>query len=134
MKKVTQEMFDTFIVICGIKQCPTGDYSKIKSFGESCSFWESCRFGESCSFVESCSFENGHVTATNLQPFYKFSGFSSREMSETYIFNCVDGVFVRCGCFFGSVDDFKNRVIKEKGEDNGYLKIVDLYVNEIKKR
>ena len=122
MKKVTQEMFDTFIVICGIKQCPTGDYSKIKSFGES------CRFGERCSF------ENGHVTATNLQPFYKFSGFSSREMSETYIFNCVDGVFVRCGCFFGSVDDFKNRVIKEKGEDNGYLKIVDLYVNEIKKR
>ena len=128
MKKVTQEMFDTFIVICGIKQCPTGDYSKIKSFGESCSF------GERCSFGESCSFENGHVTATNLQPFYKFSGFSSREMSETYIFNCVDGVFVRCGCFFGSVDDFKNRVIKEKGEDNGYLKIVDLYVNEIKKR
>ena len=128
MKKVTQEMFDTFIVICGIKQCPTGDYSKIKSFGKSCSFGEWCRFGESCSF------ENGHVTATNLQPFYKFSGFSSREMSETYIFNCVDGVFVRCGCFFGSVDDFKNRVIIEKGEDNGYLKIVDLYVNEIKKR
>ena len=134
MKKVTQEMFDTFIVICGIKQCPTGDYSKIKSFGESCSFWESCRFGESCSFVESCSFENGHVTATNLQPFYKFSGFSSRQMSETYIFNCVDGIFVRCGCFFGTIDAFKIRVIEEKGEDNGYLKIVDLYVNEIKKR
>ena len=55
-------------------------------------------------------------------------------MSETYIFDAEDGIFVRCGCFFGSVDDFKNRVIKEKGEDNGYLKIVDLYVNEIKKR
>ena len=55
-------------------------------------------------------------------------------MSETYIFNCVDGIFVRCGCFFGTIDAFKIRVIEEKGEDNGYLKIVDLYVNEIKKR
>ena len=146
MIKVTQQMFDAFEVINGIKQCPTGDYSKIKSFGESCSFgkWcsfgESCRFGESCSFGESCRFgkscrfENGHVTATNLQPFYKFSGFSSRQMSETYIFNCVDGIFVRCGCFFGTIDAFKIRVIEEKGEDNGYLKIVDLYVDEIKKR
>ena len=158
MKKVTQEMFDTFIVICGIKQCPTGDYSKIKSFGKSCSFGERCsfgkscsfgercsfgkscsfgewcRFGESCSFGEWCSFENGHKAVDRIQPFYKFSGFSSRQMSETYIFNSMGGIFVRCGCFFGSVDDFKNRVIKEKGEDNGYLKIVDLYVNEIKKR
>ena len=55
-------------------------------------------------------------------------------MSETYIFNCVDGIFVRCGCFFGSVDDFKSRVIDQNGEDHGYLKIVDLYIDEIKKR
>ena len=122
MINVTQQMFDAFEVINGVKQCPTGDYSKIKSFGE----W--------CSFGKSCSFENGHVTATNLQPFYKFSGFSSRQMSETYIFNCVDGIFVRCGCFFGSVDDFKSRVIDQNGEDHGYLKIVDLYIDEIKKR
>jgi hypothetical protein len=55
-------------------------------------------------------------------------------MSETYILNCVDGIFVRCGCFFGTVDDFKSRVIDTKGEDHGYLKIIDLYVDEIKKR
>ena len=122
MKKVTQEMFDAFEVIYGVKQCPSGDYSAIR------------RFNESCSFGEWCSFENGHKAVDRIQPFYKFSGFSSRQMSETYIFNSMGGIFVRCGCFFGSVDDFKNRVIKEKGEDNGYLKIVDLYVNEIKKR
>ena len=122
MKKVTQEMFDAFEVIYGVKQCPSGDYSAIR------------RFNERCSFGERCSFENGHKAVDCIQPFYKFSGFSSRQMSETYIFNSMDGIFVRCGCFFGSVDDFKNRVIKEKGEDNGYLKIVDLYVNEIKKR
>ena len=134
MKKVTQEMFDAFEVIDGVKQCPSGDYFSIRRFNESCSFGERCSFGGGCSFGESCSFENGHKAVDRIQPFYKFSGFSSRQMSETYIFNSMGGIFVRCGCFFGSVDDFKNRVIKEKGEDNGYLKIVDLYVNEIKKR
>ena len=134
MKKVTQEMFDAFEVIYGVKQCPSGDYSAIRRFNERCSFGKRCSFGEWCSFGEGCSFENGHKAVDRIQPFYKFSGFSSRQMSETYIFNSMDGIFVRCGCFFGSVDDFKNRVIKEKGEDNGYLKIVDLYVNEIKKR
>ena len=115
-------MFDAFEVIEGVKQCPSGDYSSIQ------------KIGRSCSFGEWCSFENGKICRKNWQPFYKFSGFSSRNMSETYVFNTTEGIFVRCGCFFGSVDDFKNRVIKEKGEDNGYLKIVDLYVNEIKKR
>ena len=134
MKKVTQEMFDDFEVIYGVKQCPSGDYSAIRRFNELCSFGKGCSFGEECSFGEGCSFENGHKAVDRIQPFYKFSGFSSRQMSETYIFNSMGGIFVRCGCFFGSVDDFKNRVIKEKGEDNGYLKIVDLYVNEIKKR
>ena len=170
MVKVTQEMFDAFEVINGVKQCPSGDYSEIKtfmgpcsfgerasfgrrasfgerasfgkgasfgrraSFGEGASFGERASFGEGASFGERASFENGHEAADHNQPFYKFSGFSSRRMSETYVFNCADGIFVRCGCFFGTVGDFKKRVIEEKGEDHGYLKIVDLYVDEIKKR
>lgn len=36
--------------------CPTGDYTQIQSFGESCSFGEYCSFGKSCSFDEKCSF------------------------------------------------------------------------------
>ena len=128
MINVTQQMFDAFEVINGVKQCPSGDYSEIKTFSGPCSF------GDWSSFGEGSSFENGHEAADHNQPFYKFSGFSSRRMSETYIFNCVDGIFVRCGCFFGSVDDFKSRVIDQNGEDHGYLKIVDLYIDEIKKR
>ena len=146
MVKVTQEMFDAFEVINGVKQCPSGDYSEIKtfmgpcsfgegaSFGEWASFGKWASFGEGASFGRWASFENGHEAADHNQPFYKFSGFSSRRMSETYVFNCADGIFVRCGCFFGTVGDFKKRVIEEKGEDHGYLKIVDLYVDEIKKR
>ena len=134
MKKVTQEMFDALEVVEGVKQCQTGDYTEIENFGEFCSFGKSCSFGEYCSFGKSCSFENGHEAVYYNQPFYKFSGFSSRQMCETYIFHCVDDIFVRCGCFFGTVDEFKKRVIEKKGEDHGYLKIVDLYVDEIKKR
>ena len=52
-------------------------------------------------------------------------------MSETYIFDAEDGIFVRCGCFFGGIEDFKSKVIKEKGDDHGYLKIIDLYVDLI---
>lgn len=45
MKKYTQEEFNNFEIIDGIKKCPTGDYSLISSFGEWCSFGENCSFG-----------------------------------------------------------------------------------------
>ena len=56
MKKYTQEEFDELPIVDNFKQCPTGDYTSIEYFGESCSFGESCRFGELCSFGKSCSF------------------------------------------------------------------------------
>ena len=57
MKKYTQADFDAFEVIDGIKQCPSGDYSDIRVFGEDCSFGEQCSFGACCSFGEDCSFD-----------------------------------------------------------------------------
>ena len=62
MKQYTQEEFDSFEIINGRKQCPTGDYSLIKDFpafcifGENCSFDECCSFGECCHFGEGCRF------------------------------------------------------------------------------
>jgi len=56
MQKFTQAEFDALPVVDGFKQCPTGDYSQIKTFGKFCSFGESCDFGKSCSFGESCNF------------------------------------------------------------------------------
>ena len=56
MKRYTQEEFDALPVIDDWKQCPTGDYSAISSFGGWCSFGECCRFGECCIFGECCRF------------------------------------------------------------------------------
>ena len=56
MKKYTQEEFDELPIVDNFKQCPTGDYTSIEYFGESCSFGELCRFGELCSFGKSCRF------------------------------------------------------------------------------
>ena len=56
MKKYTQADFDAFEVIDGIKQCPSGDYSDIQTFGERCAFGERCSFGKECSFGKWCSF------------------------------------------------------------------------------
>ena len=56
MKKYTQADFDAFEVIDGIKQCPSGDYSDIRVFSESCSFGRDCSFGVCCSFDDWCSF------------------------------------------------------------------------------
>jgi len=39
---------------------------------------------------------------------------------------------VRCGCFYGTVEDFKTRVIQQKG-DIFYLDFVDLAVRKIEK-
>ena len=36
--------------------CPTGDYSKIRSFGAGCSFGAECSFGEECRFGKECRF------------------------------------------------------------------------------
>ena len=56
MKSYTQEEFDKFLVIEGIKQCPTGNYTAIKYFTEKCSFSEECSFSEGSIFVERCKF------------------------------------------------------------------------------
>ena len=51
MKVYTQKEFDAIKRDeYGVKNCPTGDYSQIKSFPELCSFGKGCRFGEWCSF------------------------------------------------------------------------------------
>lgn len=53
MKIYTQEEFDAIKRDeRGYKNCPTGDYSQIKSFPERCRFGEECSFGEYCTFYE----------------------------------------------------------------------------------
>ena len=124
MKKYTQADFDAFEVIDGIKQCPSGDYSDIRVFGESCSFGAWCSFGACCSFGERCSFE-GKGEYIGDYPFLAFVGFGSRIGSKVYFFNLQDGIYVRCGCWLSDIAGFRERV-KAKNADAMYLDLCDL--------
>ena len=107
-------------------------------FGDGCAFDEDCSFGDACIFKNECvflgrcvfrgccSFENGH-NARMGYPILTFGGFGS-ENRTMYFFNCVDGIFVRCGCFSGYIDQFREQVkITREGEiANEYLEIADL--------
>lgn len=112
MKKYTQADFDAFEVIDGIKQCPSGDYSDIRVFGEDCSF------GEQCSF-------EGKGEYIGDYPFLAFVGFGSRIGSKVYFFNLQDGIYVRCGCWLSDIAGFRERV-KAKNTDAMYLDLCDL--------
>ncbi len=136
MKKYTQADFDAFEVIDGIKQCPSGDYSDIQTFGERCSFGKQCAFGACCSFGECCSFGVGCAFGGGCSfedkgeyigdyPFLAFVGFGSRIGSKVYFFNLQDGIYVRCGCWLSNIAGFRERV-KEKNADAMYLDLCDL--------
>ena len=93
--------------------CPSGDYTQIKSFGERCSFGRGCSFGEWCSFGEGCS----HEGLTNSR--YFACDRIGSERRKTYFFAAEEGYFVRAGCFFGTLDEFTERV-KEKHKGTKY--------------
>ena len=118
MKKYTQADLDAFEVIDGIKQCPSGDYSDIRVFGECCSFGEYCSFGACCSFEEKGEYIGDY-------PFMAFVGFGSRIGSKVYFFNLQDGIYVRCGCWLSDIAGFRERV-KAKNADAMYLDLCDL--------
>ena len=119
MKKWTQEEVDQIIPgEYGVRHFPTGDYSGIKSFGERCSFGRGCSFGECCSFGErcsfgkwcrfgrGCSFEAGRISNGRYVAVDRI-GSAQR---KAYFFKGDEGLFVRAGCWFSSLEDFKARV------------------------
>jgi acetyltransferase-like isoleucine patch superfamily enzyme len=84
------------------------------SFGRECVFSPRCRFGWDSIFGESCVFE-GHK-ARKENPFITCAGLGSIGRT-TYFFDTVDGIYVRCGCFLGTLDEFRAKV---KGDDGQY--------------
>ena len=76
------------------------------SFGERCHFGEGCSFGEWCSFEMYCNFENGRVA----NGIYFACDRIGSEKRKTYFFKGDNGYFVRAGCFFGTFDEFVDRV------------------------
>ena len=112
-------MFDAFEVIYGVKQCPSGDYSAIRRFNERCSFGKWCSFGAWCRFGEGCSFE-GHKARTS-NPYIAIDRAGSARR-KTYFFDFEDGIYVRSGCFFGSLSGFRAKVLEDEGGDTSTVK------------
>ena len=143
MKKITQQEFDKFEIVYGVKQCQTGDYSDINlfnercsfaegcSFAKGCSFAERCSFAEWCSFAERCSFENGEKYIGKY-PFMAFIGAGSRPGSKIYFFNLESRIYVRCGCWFSSLKDFEKRV-KSENADKLYLEFSKIVKKNFKR-
>ena len=111
--------------------CPSGDYTQIKSFGEWCSFGERCSFGKWCSFGRSCSFGKccSFGERCNLENNLRFENISEQidrvikidrigsRKGCTYFFKTLSQIYVRCGCFFGTIEKFEAQV-NETHKDN----------------
>lgn len=141
--------------------CPVGDYTAVKAFPEKCSFDRGCRFGAWCSFGEYCRFGECCIFGENCRfgKNCKFGGYCSfgewckfgelcshegltnsiyvavdrigSELRKTYFFKAEEGYFVRAGCFFGTLDEFKAQVHKtHRGtiHETTYLMACDLAV------
>lgn len=94
------------------------------SYINRCSFGESCSFGERCTFGQRCRFE-GIGKALKGYPYLAFIGAGSRAGSKVYFFNLEKGIYVRCGCYLGTLSEFRGRVISTKA-DELYLQFADI--------
>ena len=106
-------------------------FGKCCSFGEGCSFGEWCSFGECCSFGEWCSFGEGcrFGEGCNLENNLRFENISEQidrvikidrigsRKGCTYFFKTLSQIYVRCGCFFGTIEEFEAQV-NETHKDN----------------
>ena len=79
-------------------------FGACSSFGKWCNFGERCNFGELSRFGEKCS----HEGLTNS--IYVAIDRIGSELRKTYFFKAEEGYFVRAGCFFGTLDEFKAQV------------------------
>lgn len=155
MKKYTQYKFDKMpFDDFGRKLLPSGDYRDVKInstsvvsddnsifgkysrfgdysvFGRYSVFGINSVFGCNSEFGLECEFENKGQYIGEY-PFYAFEGLGSRLGSRTYVFNLKSGIYVRCGCFFDNVDEFKKRVIEEEA-DSFYIEQIDLIIRKFK--
>ena len=129
------------------------DFGRGCTFGARCTFSEHCRFGEKCAFSYGCTFDiecdfgrgctfsehcrfgascifEGHVADTGY-PFLAIVGAGDYNRT-TYFFNTVDGIYVRSGCFIGTLAGFRAKVRKDDPNDGikaqQYLGFADIAV------
>ena len=90
---------------------PSGDYTQIDSFGEGCSF------GDGCNLENNLKFENIEDAVDRV---LKIDRIGSRR-GCTYFFKTLSEIYVRCGCFFGTISEFENQVNETHKDNSRYL-------------
>ena len=133
MKKYTQEEYNELPIVDNFKQCPTGDYTSIEYFGESCSFGELCRFGEWCSFGERCSFgkscsfgESCVYANINILNRHVYSVFGVGASKSIYGWLSADGWYFQIGCFFGTETQARESINKKYSSEHIYHDALNL--------
>lgn len=93
------------------------NFGKSCTFGNKCKFGNWCKFGVGCKFGENCTFGEGinvHATFEDgrvQDGLYVQIGNIGSEHRTAYFYIDKDGaMFVRAGCWFGEIEDFKVRV------------------------
>lgn len=96
-------------------------------FDNMCQFGDWCRFGEECGFGAECQIESiWQLIDTTI---YIASGFGIVNRT-TFGYAVSDGVLIRCGCWLGLLDQFRERVRCEHGDTiiaREYLMLADLF-------
>lgn len=156
MKKYTEKDLGTFERNeWGWLICPSGDYTAIRTFPEKCIFGKGCNFGRRSNFGVMCGFGDG-CTFGEMCIFGELSRFGEKcshegltnsiyvaidrigsELRKTYFFKAEEGYFVRAGCFFGTLDEFKAQVRethKKTIHETTYLMACDLAVKLLDSR
>ena len=87
-------------------------YGEAKVYGEA----EVCDEARVCGQAEVC----GNAVIKSMSDYITISPIGSRDDTTT-AFRTADGVRVKCGCFYGSIEEFEKKVKKTHG-DNQYGK------------
>ena len=101
-------------------------FSKCCKFGIACNFDVLCSFGDYCYFGGACTFEKVFKTKTKL-PFITLSGVGW-EARTCYFYDFEEGIHVRAGCFFGTLEEFKDKVLKDEKTPDSPSKKTRVYL------
>lgn len=82
-------------------------FGEVCRFGAWCRFGEWCSFGEVCSFGERCSYEN---TRVKNGKYFACDRIGSEKRKTYFFMDETEKMFVRAGCFFGTLTEFIARV------------------------
>lgn len=108
------------------------DEDGIRHYPANSSFAEGCSFAEECNFARGCNFEGTKKQIVGTTPFLAIDRAGSAQR-KTYFWMFKSGIWVRAGCFFGPLEEFRKAVDAEHGTTHAYHDFADLAEKEWKR-